>query len=548
MFSRLHYYLMGLLSLLLMTNLCAITAERLLEQENISVLVDLTLLPTISPSSMPIGIPVALPTANPTTSPSLQPIAAPSEQPTTSSAPTSIMASRKVMGYTSCILPYGIVFDASDDLYIAADTGFYRRRAAAVSTDLESLAASATSSSNANASFRGITIDSASKVIYLTNYYEKSIDLYDISSQRYEKSFYRFTSLATTTLHPINIAIDSDHNLYVSLDDRRLSSIMKIDASTHELSNYLPEQRFYAGGLLLDVQAHQLYVSDLSSQQIYRISLTDNTVMLYAGNGLEEVYGIGAYAGDGGPALQASFFAPHGLAFSTAGDLYLADTGNAVIRYIEHTSSIVSLYAGMPTKQGYNGDGIRADQTMLRYPNAIAFDSHGFLYVADSKNNLVRGVYPYDQAPTYAPTVMPTESPTAQPTTSSPTKEPSNPPSSIPTIEPSMQPTFDQTPAPTRLPTISCHPTTMPTPNITHAPTIIYPPPRRPPAAVHRSSSSALTWMMLLLLGGGIAAAVGYYLYYNTELITGKKKPNYQQVEMTDSFDDAFTEDEIEGV
>ncbi len=95
------------------------------------------------------------------------------------------------------------------------------------------------------------------------------------------------------------------------------------------------------------------------------------------------------YNGDGGPPATAQFTLPTGMAFFN-GSLYISDTGNNVIRVI--TNGIISTYAGTQGSQGFSGDGAAANQASLNHPSGLAVDSSGNLYIADTGNNVVRMV------------------------------------------------------------------------------------------------------------------------------------------------------------
>lgn len=152
--------------------------------------------------------------------------------------------------------------------------------------------------------------------------------------------------------------------------------------------------------------------------------------------------GIG-YSGDGGPARKAQLHYPHGITLDEQGDLFIADTGNGVIRkisvdgtittlnrdhrekplmqgqldyflplgiiadgkgniYLSDQSDVVwkvdavhgtaTLFAGTVAKPGYSGDRGPAKKAQLKHPEGLAIDSHGNVYIADSGNNTIRRV------------------------------------------------------------------------------------------------------------------------------------------------------------
>lgn len=101
--------------------------------------------------------------------------------------------------------------------------------------------------------------------------------------------------------------------------------------------------------------------------------------------------GTGVYNGDGIPATSANLGGPWGVATDAAGNLYIADYGQARIRKVDAVTGIISTVAGNGT-QGYNGDSILATNAELNYPMGVAVDGNGNIYIAESGDNRVRKV------------------------------------------------------------------------------------------------------------------------------------------------------------
>ena len=105
--------------------------------------------------------------------------------------------------------------------------------------------------------------------------------------------------------------------------------------------------------------------------------------------------GTSGYSGDGGPATAARLHVPVGLAFDAAGNLYIADGENSVVRKI-NTVGIISTIAGRDSSGygiwGDSGDGGQATDAELDVPYGLCLDAAGNLYIAENLGFRVRKV------------------------------------------------------------------------------------------------------------------------------------------------------------
>ncbi|MES2390975.1 MAG: Ig-like domain repeat protein [Acidobacteriota bacterium] len=114
------------------------------------------------------------------------------------------------------------------------------------------------------------------------------------------------------------------------------------------------------------------------------VALTPGTISALAGTG------TAGYSGDGGAAVGAQLHAPSKETIDSAGNLYVADTANNVIREIS-ASGVITTFAGTGV-QGYSGDTGLASAAKLNQPGGVAIDAAGNLYIADTANNVIREV------------------------------------------------------------------------------------------------------------------------------------------------------------
>jgi sugar lactone lactonase YvrE len=124
-----------------------------------------------------------------------------------------------------------------------------------------------------------------------------------------------------------------------------------------------------------------LYFAETGNHVIRRVDTVGN-ITIIAGTGTQ------GFSGDLGPATSATLDSPQGLALDTAGNLYIADTHNQRIRKLNLTTGVITTIAG--STSGFSGDGASATSAQLSLPTALALDSSGNLYIADTGNHRIR--------------------------------------------------------------------------------------------------------------------------------------------------------------
>jgi hypothetical protein len=134
------------------------------------------------------------------------------------------------------------------------------------------------------------------------------------------------------------------------------------------------------GNILFEIDPANGKVSNIRSllggfaPQGLGLALSDNIITI-AGNG------TWGYGGDGGPALNANFNIPSGVAADSSGNVFIADTSNHRVRKVDIFGTITTV-AGTRTL-GYNGDNIPAASAQLTYPTGVAVDNASNLFIAE---------------------------------------------------------------------------------------------------------------------------------------------------------------------
>jgi sugar lactone lactonase YvrE len=203
---------------------------------------------------------------------------------------------------------------------------------------------------------------------------------------------------------PTSVTLDGAGNLYIA--DSLHNRVRKVTASTGLISTIAGNgDPTYTGdngpaanatldapsGVALD-GAGNLFIADSGNNVIREIAASTGILTTVAGNGT-----LGN-AGNGVAATSAELNQPQGVTVDASGNLYIADTSNHLIRRVDAVSGIISTVAGNGTTNpatgdgSYSGDNGPAIQAGLDFPYAVAFDASGNMYIPDSKNNLVRKV------------------------------------------------------------------------------------------------------------------------------------------------------------
>lgn len=194
---------------------------------------------------------------------------------------------------------------------------------------------------------------------------------------------------------PVGIAVDTDGTIYYT--DANYSTVVKI-------SNGVPAiiagsgSAGFAGdggqavhavlnepqGIAVDAN-HNLWIADTGNRRVREISAATGIINTIFGNG------GGTYSGDGGAAVNAQLYRPNGSAMDAAGNLYIADSGNYVVRKVD-PNGVITTFAGNGQQGTGGGDGGPATSAALSASLCVAVAPDGSLSIGDAVNYTVRRV------------------------------------------------------------------------------------------------------------------------------------------------------------
>ena len=208
--------------------------------------------------------------------------------------------------------------------------------------------------------------------------------------------------LATSApLHePAGLALDAASNLFIA-DDRQ-NVIRRVDAATGTITTVAgigtsgpggdggpATQAGLSGptGIAFD-SAGNLYIADSINNRIRKIAASTQIISTIAGT----AGAAGSFGGDGGPGVNAQLNVPTGVAVDGAGNVFIADFLNHAIREVTVANGYIYTVAGQGGVAGYTGDGGPATSARLQRPVGVAVDASDTLYVSDGGNNVIRKV------------------------------------------------------------------------------------------------------------------------------------------------------------
>ena len=203
---------------------------------------------------------------------------------------------------------------------------------------------------------------------------------------------------------PKSVAVDANGNVYIA------------DAGNNVIEKVTPDGNLsvIAGGgaLTPSTVAGPATLVALNGPSGVAVDAAGNVYIADTGNNFVEIVtpdgNLKVIAGGGGtlpsttsgPATSALLNGPRGVAVDTAGNVYIADTGNNFVEVVDFVSGHISLLAGgggttpqaSQASNDWDGHFGLGTNIALNGPRGVAVDASGIVYIADTGNNVIERV------------------------------------------------------------------------------------------------------------------------------------------------------------
>ena len=193
---------------------------------------------------------------------------------------------------------------------------------------------------------------------------------------------------------PYGIVIDRSGNIFIA--DRLNGRVRRVDGASGVMSTLAGDGggKFSGdggaseragltepNGLALDREHRRLFIADVADHRVRVVDLASGVISTFAGTGK------GAHAGDGGPAASADVFGARAVALAPDDSLYLMERQGSSIRRIR--DGVIETIAGTGAR-AYAGDGHDARHAVFNAPKEMAVDPAGNIFVVDTENHVIR--------------------------------------------------------------------------------------------------------------------------------------------------------------
>ena len=197
--------------------------------------------------------------------------------------------------------------------------------------------------------------------------------------------------------YPFGVFVDTSGNLYIADDGNHVVRKVDVNGVITTVAGTGGSPGFSGDGELaisaqlrnpcevyIDISGN-LYIVDGFNHVVRKVD-ADGVIISVAGTG-----GFPGFSGDGGLAKSARLTYPTSLCIDTSGNLYIADTGNHVVRKVD-AYGVITTVAGTGGSPGFSGDGGLATSARLSSPRGVYIDITGNIYIAEESNHIIRKI------------------------------------------------------------------------------------------------------------------------------------------------------------
>jgi DNA-binding beta-propeller fold protein YncE len=136
-------------------------------------------------------------------------------------------------------------------------------------------------------------------------------------------------------------------------------------------------------GVALDWSGQNLFIADVAGNRVRKVDLANGRISTFAGTGRAR------HDGDGRPAAAASIWGARGVDLGPDGSVYILEREGNTLRVVNPSTDVITTIAGTGTK-GYSGDGGPARLATFNGPKELAVDAKGNIWVVDTENHAIR--------------------------------------------------------------------------------------------------------------------------------------------------------------
>jgi sugar lactone lactonase YvrE len=318
--------------------------------------------------------------------------------------------------------PIGLAVDSSNDLFIADYNNYVIRKVTKATNKISTVAGNHTAGFTGDGGLAtsaelnypaGLAVNSAGTVVTFSDVTNQRIRQFTVGGNintiagtgtacgsgtcgeggaAISAQLYNPYGVAETSGGKIYFANQS----YNSIDSFTVGGILNLVAGNHSgtvetLTNGVPWNGVELNSpyQIATDNAGDVFIADSGDFMVRKAVKASGLVNFFAGNGTS------GYLGDGGPAISAELANTFGVATNGAGTLvYAGDTYSCAVRNV--TGGNINLFAGLVISNswrcGYTGDGGSATAAQLNSPYGVALDSKGGVYIADTSNHVIRKV------------------------------------------------------------------------------------------------------------------------------------------------------------